>query len=202
MKYPILKVSSFFGLLSGVVAFSFFLFLYWKGANPLNNSRLLMDCLSGLIFVIGALLYFRKAVRGGWLHFWEAIAVGLLTNLIAILVSAFLINLFITQVDTRVLPGHLHQLEQTLLLQRKKEDTILAKDPSLKEQVAKARLSTPVFQQLLKDARLTTPGDMFWDELGKKGMIGFFLVLFVSILLRRQTYSLINPGGPTEKKPG
>ncbi|MES2732178.1 MAG: DUF4199 domain-containing protein [Bacteroidota bacterium] len=187
MKHAILKVAFFFGLVSGGVAFTFFLFLYWKATDPLNNGRLLMDCLSGLLFVIAALLYFRKVIRGGWLHFWEALSIGFLTNLLSALVSAVLILLFITKVDTSVLPTHLHQLEQMLLL-RKKEYVILAGEDNFKRQ--------------LEQTRLTTPMDMFWDELGKKGIIGFFLVLFVSILLRRQTYSIINPGGPTEKTPG
>jgi hypothetical protein len=179
MRHPILKVSFLFGLACGVVAFSFFLFLYFKGKDALGDARA-ADLFSSFLFVVASIWYFKKVVRRGWLHFWEGLSVGFLTNLIGALVSATLIQVFITQVDSHVLPKHVQVLEQ-MMLQHQKDYVELAGEEN--------------FRQQLEQTRLTPPIAMFWDELMRKVLfIGVFPVLLISAFFRRQTYSLINPG--------
>lgn len=180
MRQPILKVSFLFGLAGGLVAFSFFLFLYFKGKDALGDARA-ADLFNSFLFVVASIWYFKKVVRRGWLHFWEGLSVGFFTNLVGALVSATLIQVFINQVDTTILPGHLRSLEQNTLIRHKKDYVKLAGEAN--------------FQKQLEETRLTTATDMFWDELLRKVLlIGIFPVLLTSAFFRRQSYSLINPG--------
>ena len=187
MKNAILKVSLFFGLVCGIVAFLFFLLLNLRGMNALGSARN-PDFLSALLFMVGALWYFRRMIRGGLLHFWEGLSVGFLTVLVGAVVSASLVNLFITRVDTGVLPRHLGELAQ-MRVARKEHYLALEK-------------SEANFERMQAQIRQTTPSAMFWDEVLKKVLlVGLAPVLIASIVFRRQPYSLFNPGGPPEKKP-
>ena len=188
MKNAILKISLSFGLVCGVVAFLFFVFLNSRGMNALGSARN-PDLLSSLLFTVGAIWYFRRMVRGGLLHFWEGLSVGFLTVLIGAVVSASLVNLFITRVDTGVLPRHLGELER-MRIERKEHYLALEK-------------SEANFERMQAQIRETTPSAMFWDEVLKKVLlVGLAPVLIASVVFRRQPYSLFNPGGPPEKKPG
>ena len=180
------KVSLVFGLVCGGIAFSFFLFVYFRAEDALSGGRLLLDAFSTFLFIVAAIWYYRRTRGRGRLHFWEGLTIGFLTNLISALVSAGLVYGFITFIDPAVLPRHLAALEE-MLLARKDQYVALAGEKN--------------FQQQLAETRLTTPGIIFWDEWFKK-MLLMLAVPVVTLLLRRQPYSLINPGGPPEKKPG
>jgi hypothetical protein len=181
MKHPIIRVSFFFGLACALVAFSFFLFLYWQKADALSIGRLAADAFSAFLFVIAAIWYFKKVVRRGSLHFWEGLSVGFLTNLFATIISATGIYLFITLIDPQVLTRHIAEM-QGMLIRNKAKYVIIGNGEAN-------------FNTLLASVGQTTGKNIFWDEILKK-LVVTVLVPIVAMLFRRQPYSLLNPGEP------
>jgi len=184
MKHPLFKVSFFFGLASAMIAFSFFLFLYWRGADALGMGRLAADAFNAFLFIVAAIWYYKRVVRKGLLHLWEGLSIGFLTNLFATLISSAVIYLFITRIDPQVLNTHIHEMQQMLLRNKVKYEII-----------GQGKVD---FNQLLSTIGKTTATNIFWDEVLKKGGV-IILVPVVALLLRRQPYSLMNPGEPPLK---
>ena len=179
IKHPIFKTSFYFGLISAFVAFSFFLFLYWRGADALSISRLAADAFNAFLFIVAAMWYYKRVVRKGLLHLWEGLSIGFLTNLTATLISSTVIYLFITWIDPQVLHTHIHEMQQMLLRNKVKYEII-----------GQGKVD---FNQLVATIGKTTVSNIFWDEVLKK-LVVTILVPVVALLLRRQPYSFINPG--------
>lgn len=179
--HPIVKTSFLFGLAGGLVSFSYFLLLYARGADALGNLKMLDLISSSLLFVIVSIWYYRRMVRKGFLHLWEGLAVGFLTNLIGAVLSASCVALFISFVDPAILTSHIAALER-LLLDNK---AVYVKQGGEQGYAAQ-----------LKNLVTITAGTMFWDELIRKVfLIGIFPVFITSIFLRKQEYSIFTPEG-------
>lgn len=167
---PLLKIPLMFGAATGVMAFLFFLGLYFIGVMPLGNKRVL-DFGIYLIMLISACWYYRKKVGNGYMHFWEGLTIGYVVNSVGAFVSGWLVYLFITFVDPSVFTAYLAEMQQ-LLMQGK---------PELVKGIGEAE-----FQIMVKNVAATHPGELITDEVSKKTVMAVLPILVVSLLFRRQ----------------
>lgn len=171
---PLLKVSLLFGLATGVLVFVFFLCLYAIGIVPLGNNKVL-DFGIHIILIATACWYFRKKVGNGFMHLWEALTIGYVVNTIGALVAGWLIYFFVTYVDPSVFADYIAQMK-TLMLQGKAE---LVKNIGLAE-----------FQKMYNGVGEMKTSEIIMDEVGKKTVMAIIPILVISLILRKQDYSI------------
>jgi len=174
---PLLKVPLLSGLLTGLLCFLYFLALYATGVPALGNVRVL-DYGIVIIMLITTVWYYRKTVGQGRLHLWEGLTIGYVLNTVAALVTGWLIYLFVTYVDPAVWAEYVVN-SKALLLQGKKQfiDTV----------------GPEAFAEQLRKATTMQPGILLPDELTKKTALAVLPVLIISLIFRKQDYSVLDP---------
>ncbi|GAA4402908.1 hypothetical protein GCM10023187_18490 [Nibrella viscosa] len=172
---PLLKVPLLAGLLTGILAFLYFLALYAVGIPPLGNHKSL-DFGIHLILMVAAVWYYRKYVGNGYLHLWEALGICYILNTIAAMVTGWLIYFFVTQIDPAVFQEYVANSRQLLL----RGQTDISE-----------RLGADQFQNLLQEVNNVQPADLIIDELWKKTALAVLPVLIISLLFRKQDYNVL-----------
>jgi len=171
---PVLKISLVFGLITGLLAFVFFLALYFVGAAPLSNIRVL-DMGIFIILISGACWYYRKNVGNGLLHLYEALTIGYVVLCVAAIVNGWLIYLFVSYVDPSVFTDY---ISSNLKLLTEGRNTQLN------------YLSEAEFVEIYKATQNNTPSILIKDEISKKLLIGIIPILIVSLIFRKQDYGI------------
>ena len=171
---PILKVSLAFGAITAVFAFIFFLALYFVGARPLSNIRV-MDMGIFIICISGACWYYRKTFGNGFLHLWEALTIGYVVLCIAAILNGWLIYLFVSYIDPTVFADFISDSLQLLTEGRKTQLSYL---------------SDAEFLKIYENTRLDNPSIIIKDEIGKKLLIGIIPILIISLIMRKQDYGI------------
>ena len=169
---PILKVSLAFGVITGLLAFVFFLSLYFLEIMPLGK---ILDFGIYIILISGACWYYRKTVGNGFLHLWEALTIGYVVNCVAALINGWLIYLFITYVDPSVFTNYTAEMLQ--LLDQGKAELI----KNIKE---------PEYLKMYKDIQAMQPSVVIKDEISKKMVMGIIPILVISLIFRKQNYGI------------
>ncbi len=172
---PILKYSLLFGLALGLLVFAFFLGLYAMGIVPLGNNKV-MDIGIHIILIAGACWYYRKKVGNGFLHLWEALTIGYVVNTVGALIAGWLIYFFVTYVDPAVFTAYVAQM-QDLMMQGKAE---------LVKNIGEAE-----FQKMYKGVGDMATSELITDEVGKKTVMAIIPILVISLILRKQDYSIL-----------
>jgi len=174
-NHPLLKIPLLAGLLTSVLCFLYFLALYAIGVPALGNIRVL-DYGIHIIVMIASVWYYRKYIGHGRLHLWEGLTIGYVLNTVAALVTAWLIYLFVTQVDPDVFAEYIVNSKK-LLLEGKKQITDQFGPETFNEQWTKA-----INMQ---------PSILLPDELTKKTALAVLPVLIISLIFRKQDYSVL-----------
>ncbi|GAB4055371.1 DUF4199 domain-containing protein [Spirosoma foliorum] len=174
-NHPLLKIPLLAGLLTGVLCFLYFLALYAIGVPPLGNIRVL-DFGIHIIVMAATVWYYRKYIGHGRLHLWEGLTIGYVLNTVAALVTGWLIYLFITQIDPGVFAEYVVNSKK-LLLDGKKQLTDQFGPETFAEQWSKV-----VNMQ---------PSVLLPDELTKKTALAVLPVLIISLIFRKQDYSVL-----------
>jgi hypothetical protein len=167
---PLLKIPLVFGLATGLLSFLFFLGLYWVGVMPLGNKKAL-DFGIFVIMMAATCWYYRRKIGNGYMHMWEGLTICYVVNSVGAFVLGWLIYLFIEYVDPELFVRYLFEMEQ-LLMNGKVE---------LLKNIGEAD-----FQQMLREVRLTKPGELITDELSKKTLMGVLPILIISLIFRKQ----------------
>ncbi|MBC8155242.1 MAG: DUF4199 domain-containing protein [Bacteroidetes bacterium] len=177
-SHPLLKWPLLFGLATGVLCFLYFLALYGLGVPPLGNHKSL-DFGINIIMMTAAVWFYRRRVGNGMLHLWEALTICYLVNTVGALVSGWLIYFFVTQLDPDVFTRYV--LNSKNLLMTGKTDIIktLGENGPLQ------------FQEMLDGLTNLRPGELITDELAKKSALAVLPVLIISLLFRKQDYSIL-----------
>lgn len=163
-----------FGAATGLLAFLYFLGLYFIGKTPLGNVRVL-DFGIYLILMIAACWYYRKNVGRGAMHLWEALTVCYVVNTAGAFLSGWLVYLFVAYIDPSVFTAYLVEMKQ-LMMQGKDE---------LVKNIGEAE-----FQNMVKNVGNTSPGQLITDELSKKTVMAVLPILIISLIFRRQSYGI------------
>lgn len=167
---PLLKIPLSFGILTGLLAFGYFLVLYLMGFPPLGNIRT-PDFGLHIIMACYACWYYRKNYGQGWLHLWEGLTIGYVINMTAAFVTGWLIYFFVVYYDPQVFVNYLNDM-QNLLTGRKAELV--------------GQIGEDEFQLLLTKVKENEPSTLITDEISKKFMLGIIPILLVSLFFRRQ----------------
>ncbi len=176
-SHPLLKIPLLAGLTTGLLCFCYFLALYFVGVPALGNIRVL-DYGIHIITLVGTVWYYRKHVGMGRLHLWEGLTIGYVLNTMAALVTGWLIYLFVTHIDPAVWIEYVANSKK-LLLEGKKQIV--------------DQFGPETFQQQWEKTTTMQPGVLIPDELTKKTALAVLPVLIISLIFRKQDYSVINP---------
>ncbi len=174
-SHPLLKIPLLAGLTTGVLCFLYFLGLYAIGVPALGNIRVL-DYGIHIIVMIGTVWYYRKYIGHGHLHLWEGLTIGYVLNTIAALVTGWLIYLFVSYVDPNVFAEYITNSKK-LLLEGKKQIT--------------DQFGPETFAQQWSKVVNMQPGVLLPDELTKKTALAVLPVLIISLIFRKQDYSIM-----------
>jgi hypothetical protein len=174
-NHPLLKIPLLVGLITGVIGFIYFLALYNLGISPLGNHKSL-DFGVHVIAMAATTWYYRKYVNKGMLHLWEGLSICYLINTIGALMTGWLIYFFVTQVDPMVFQQYLDN-SRNLLLEGQKS---ISKE-----------LGADQFKTLLANISRIQPGDLIYDELFKKSALAVLPALVISLVFRKQDYSIL-----------
>ncbi len=96
-----LRYALHFGGIQGVATFAIFLLLYWMGINPLGNASWLGAWIPVLI-IAKATRSYRDHELEGFISYSEGFRMGLFTAIAGGLLSALLIFIFCTLVDSTI----------------------------------------------------------------------------------------------------
>ncbi len=172
---PLLKIPLLAGLATGLLCFLYFLGLYAVGVPALGNIRVL-DYGIHIIMMIATVWYYRKYIGHGRLHLWEGLTIGYVLNTVAALVTGWLVYLFVTQIDTGVFAEYVVNSKK-LLLDGKKQIT--------------DQFGPETFAQQWAKVSTMQPGVLLPDELTKKTALAVLPVLIISLIFRKQDYSVL-----------
>lgn len=171
MKKVLFKISARYGIAGGILALILLLVMYYMGSHPLLTSPFLdFRILLFGIFTFFTLKEYREYHQGGILYFWQAMAGGLTVVLVATTMTSCLLWLFgiwerdfvasyITQ-----LTAYLHSFPQ--------EDI--------------DRIGKAVYDRNLSELPATNIFDLAQIYFVQGIVIGFFVTIIVSVILRRQ----------------
>jgi hypothetical protein len=174
-NHPLLKFPLLAGLITGVLCFFYFLALYAMDVPPLGNVRVL-DFGIHIIMMVATIWYYRKTIGHGRLHLWEGLTIGYVLNTIAALVSGWLVYLFVTQIDPGVFAEYVVNSKK-LLLDGKKQIT--------------DQFGPETFNDQWSKVSTMQPSVLLPDELTKKTALAVLPVLIISLLFRKQDYSVM-----------
>lgn len=173
---PLLKVSMVFGLITGLLAFAFFLGLYAMGIVPLGNNKVL-DMGIHVIMIAGACWYFRKRIGNGYLHLWEALTIGYVVNTIAAFINGWLIYLFITYIDPSVFSNYLAEMGS--LLEQGREDLV-------------KNIGNAEYLKMFTSIQAMDSSEIITDEISKKTVMAIIPILIISLIFRKQDYGVFH----------
>lgn len=173
--HPLLKFPLLAGLITGVLCFGYFLALYAAGVPPLGNVRV-PDYGFHIIMMVATVWYYRKYIGHGRLHLWEGITIGYVLNTVAALVTGWLIYFFVTQIDSGVFAEYVVNSKKLLL--------------DSKKQIVD-QLGPEVFNEQWAKASTMEPAVLLPDELTKKTALAVLPVLIISLIFRKQDYSVL-----------
>ena len=145
------------------------------GVPALGNIRVL-DYGIHIIMMIATVWYYRRYVGHGMLHLWEGITICYVLNTIAALITGWLIYFFVTQVDPAVFDEYVVN-SRKLLLEGQKQIT--------------DQFGPETFREQLTKINTMTPGVLLPDELTKKTALAVLPVLIISLIFRKQDYSVL-----------
>ena len=174
-SHPLLRIPLLVGVLTGVLGFVYFLALYSLGIPPLGNHKSL-DFGIHIITMTATVWYYRKHIGKGRLHLWERISICYLINTIAALVTGWGIYFFVTQIDPSVFQQFLDN-SRALLLEGQKDIV--------------RQLGADQFKTMLANVDRIQEGDLIYDELFKKTALAVLPVLVISMIFRKQDYSVL-----------
>jgi hypothetical protein len=179
-SHPLLKIPLLSGAVTGGLVILYFLALYAFGIESVLYVRTMRPLDFGfyLIAMVATAWYYRKYVNKGMLHLWEGLTICYVVNTVAALFTGWFIYLFITQIDPVVFTRYVADLRAF---------QIGDKAAFIKQ------FSQEAFVQQLAKTEATQPADLIWDEMLKKSLMTVFPALIISLIFRKQDYSVINP---------
>ena len=168
---PIIKVPLRFGVYGGMLAGIIMIVLFYIDRHPfliapLYDFRILLFA----VFIFFAGKEFRDFHQAGELYFWQAMAMGIVCYISIGLVGSIVLILFGNIEPAFVTDYIAKALEQ---LQQDKEAMIAAVGPE-------------AYENALEQLPQTGIMDMAGDYMIKSMVIGFFLTIIISVVLRRQ----------------
>lgn len=171
MIKTLLKVSVRYGAAAGILAFLLLLVMYYIGSHPLLISPFLdFRILLFGVFVFFTLKEFRDYYQQGILFFWQAMVGGLIVIFMATFVTSLLLWLFGSW-KVEFVVSYVDQFTAYL-------------EAFPKEDIE--RIGKEVYERNLKALPATDILDLTQTYFMQGMLIGFFVNIILSVILRRQ----------------
>ncbi len=166
-----LLVSARYGSLGGILSFMLLLIMFYIGRHPLLVSPLLdfRIFLFG-IFIFFALKEFRDYYQGGVLYFWQAMIGSLVVVMLASIIGATALLIF-GSVDKTFLSQYIAQVTEYL-------KTFPPEDIE--------RIGKETYERNLASLPATNMSTLAITYFIQGLVIGFFISIILSVILRRQ----------------
>lgn len=158
------RVTIIFGLIAGISYFLIFLLLYFLIDNPLRD-KIAPIGLQFILLVYGIWVYKKR--KDGYLHFYEGMTIGLISNFIAALLAGLLIWVFLITIDIKPFEVWITESVNFLLEDRPEKKDIM---------------SDETFDRMIKSIRESKPHTIIWDRLMAAIWLVFPIGLFVMVL--------------------
>lgn len=171
LKSPLVRVTVRYGAIAGVLCIGFIVSMYYMGKHPLLMNMFLdfrVPTFALLLFF--ALKEYREFYNEGVLYFWQGTAGSLLFLFTAGLVAAGGIMIF-GSFESGFIPEYVRQFTEQV--QRLPKDTV--------DQIGKDVIERNLRE--LPATKLSSLASLYaWQGL----VIGFFISIIISVILRRQ----------------
>ena len=166
-----MKISARYGAAAGILAFILLMVMYYLGRHPLLTSPFLdFRILLFGIFIFFTLKEFRDYYQDGILYFWQAMIGGWTVVLIATIVTSILLWLF-GGWDNDFVESYMPRL--LLYLKSFPQEDI-------------DRIGKEIYERNLKALPATNIFDLIQTYFMQGIVIGFFVNIILSVILRRQ----------------
>ena len=167
----LLKVSARYGVAAGILAFILLLVMYYVGRHPFLTSPFLdFRILLFGIFIFFTLKEFRDYYQDGSLYFWQAMLGGWTVILIATIATSILLWLFGVW-DNDFVDSYIAQV--TVYLKSFPQEDI-------------DRIGKEIYERNLLALPATNIFDLIQTYFMQGIVIGFFVNIVLSVILRRQ----------------
>ncbi|HYI78265.1 MAG TPA: DUF4199 domain-containing protein [Chryseolinea sp.] len=171
MAKTLWKVSTRYGAAAGILAFILLLVMYYVGRHPLLTSPFLdFRILLFGIFIFFTLKELRDYYHGGILYFWQAMAGGWIVILIATIATSILLWLFGIW-DKNFVDSYIAQAVTYLRSFPQKDIDRIGKE---------------IYERNLNALPATNIFDLIQTYFMQGIVIGFFVNIILSVILRRQ----------------
>ena len=171
MKSPLLRIPFRYGLLGGVIGSIVIAVLYFIGRHPfllpvIFDFRIILFA----VFIFLSLKELRDYYLQGVLFFWQ----GMIGSYVFIFTSALIASGFtwcFAKWNSEFLPSYIEKLQEQMLGYKQEIITSVGVD---------------AYNQQLAKLPFTSPLDLAGDYFLKSMIIGLFLAIIMSVILRKQ----------------
>lgn len=163
------KIYLIAGITGALLVLLYFFTFYWLGKNPLLRMST-YDMAIIFICMAVAMGYYRDKWNAGKMHFWEAVIIGFFTNLIASLLSALFIYLFIAFIEPDLITRHIADLQNILQQTRQQVEESFGKE---------------AYTNTLDRLAATTPENIALDLFIKKFLVCLLATGLIAAILRK-----------------
>ena len=171
-NFPLIKVSVRNGLVSGTLALILFIVLFYIGRNPFLISPFLdFRILLFGVFVFFTLKEFRDYYQAGLLYFWQGLIGSVIVVFCASSIASFGVWIF-GKINPEIVKGYIDQM--TFYLKNFPAEDI-------------ERIGKDVYERNLKLLPATNISTLALTYLFQGMVIGFFISIILSVILRRTT---------------
>ncbi len=172
MMKVLLKIATRYGFVAGVLAFMLLVVMYYMGPHPLLTSPFLdFRVLLFGIFTFFTLKEYRDYHGKGILYYWQAMYGGLTMVLVSTAITSCLLWLF-GNWEREFVVSYVAQL--AVYLQSFPQEDI-------------DRIGKEVYERNLKELPATNVFDLVQTYFVQGTIIGFFVTIIISVILRRQS---------------
>lgn len=158
-----------YGLIGGVVVILLFLIFYFLNLNPLVNIKM-VDIFILTIFILFALKEFRDRYNNRQLHFWQGMTGGVINYLTIAITSAIFILIMTVIIDPDMTTKY---IESRIALLHENKQTLID------------TMDEKTYIDTVAGVKGTTGFDLALDDFLKKSIIGLFLTIIISVILRK-----------------
>ena len=166
---PIVKVPLKYGFFGGILVVIAIIVMNFFEGNPIVNSRIL-DFFILPLFTFFSIKEYRDYYNAKELHFWHGIIIGYINVFTIAIISSLFIYIFISFIDQETLITYVTARVNEMINNKE----------NLKE-----TMGEEVYQSTLSNVKNITAFDVALDDLIKKSLIGLFVTIIISVILRR-----------------
>lgn len=169
LKNKLVAVPLKFGVIGGFMVCLLILIFYKLDLDPLVNIKI-ADVLILSIFIFFALKEFRDRHNNRQLHFWQGMTGGVINYLTIAAVSAIFILVLTVIIDPEMTTNYI--ASRIELLNENKQKLVDTMDEES-------------YLDAVAGVKGTTGFDLALDDFLKKSIIGLFLTIIISVILRK-----------------